>query len=182
MRLATHEKHWPSDRRGRIGLPWAARLADASDATLPILLASLASVLRRGARFSARIRAPVLNRERRGSPSSPARLAAPALWRWDRFADASHEVSLSPFSVYRSRRTAQGNHALGHPASTFCNRRHPMPRRLVRPCGFYCLAFPMRWLCLLETPSLRVIRDRLTIGARTGLAIGLFSRPGRGFH
>jgi len=37
----------------------------------------------------------------------------------------------------------------------------------------------MRSLCLLETPSVWVIRDRLTIGARTGPAIGLFSRPGR---
>jgi len=95
-------------------------------------------------------------------------------------ADASHEVSLVPFSVFRPRRTAPSDHAPGHPASAFVatvgTQCHD---RLLRPCGFYRLAFPMRSLCSVGNAVRWVIRDRLTIGARTGPGLGLFSRPGR---
>lgn len=120
-------------------------------------------------------------RERRGSPSSPARCGRPALWRGTGLRTPLMRFRFLPSAFAGRAVPPESDHASGPSRFGILQPSAPMPRRLVRPCGFYRLAFPMRSLCLLETPSARVIRDRLTIGARTGPGLGLFSRPGRAF-
>lgn len=57
-------------------------------------------------------------------------------------------------SAFASRAVPpESDHAPGPSRCGVLQPSTPVSRRLPRPCGFYRLTFPMRSLCLLETPS-----------------------------
>jgi len=114
-------------------------LADVPDACLPLLAASCASFLRRGARFSARSALSFLHQSTRGRPSSPARpIAARRIARADR-PGASREVAHFPSAFTGRAVPSESGQLPDHPASTFFRSWHPR-RRSARPCGFQRLA------------------------------------------
>lgn len=144
-------------------------LADVSDACLPLLAASCASFLRRGARFSARSALPSFTEARAEDlRHRPGRL--PPVASRGQFGQAPL-VRLGFFpSAFTGRAVPSESGQLpDHPAATFFRSWHPR-RRSARPCGFCASRLGYRQFRSSKTPPAQVIRERIRCRPRTGPA------------